>query len=56
MEIFGSPDNLKFHSCMTLFSAVSGKPDEFRVALEKYFDGEQDQKTFNALKTNTTIR
>jgi len=54
-EIFGSPDDLKFHSCMTLFSAVSGKPDEFSVALEKYFDGEQDQKTLNALKRSATI-
>ena len=41
-QIFGSPDNLKFRSCMVLFSSVSpATPDNavFRQALEKYFMG-----------------
>ncbi|HEX7601208.1 MAG TPA: DUF1810 domain-containing protein, partial [Polyangiaceae bacterium] len=46
--IFGSPDDLKFRSSMTLFAAA--RPDEpaFRDALEKYFGGEADRTT-NAL-------
>ena len=43
--IFGSPDDLKFRSCMTLFAHAA--PDEtlFRSALEKYFSGEEDPST-----------
>jgi uncharacterized protein (DUF1810 family) len=38
-DIFGSPDDLKFRSSMTLFARAA--PDEtlFRTALEKYYDG-----------------
>jgi uncharacterized protein (DUF1810 family) len=44
-DIFGSPDDLKFCSCMTLFAHAA--PDEtlFRAALEKYFHGEEDSAT-----------
>jgi uncharacterized protein (DUF1810 family) len=43
--IFGSPDDLKFHSSITLFAHAA--PDEplFRAALAKYFDGQDDQNT-----------
>jgi uncharacterized protein (DUF1810 family) len=44
-EIFGSPDNLKFRSCMTLFSLCASDPQMFRDALDKYFGGEVDQLT-----------
>ena len=37
-EIFGSPDDLKFRSSMTLFAAVAADPTPFREALETYFD------------------
>jgi uncharacterized protein (DUF1810 family) len=47
-EIFGSPDDLKFRSSMTLFDAVA--PDGIFVeALRKYFDGRPDEVTLNAL-------
>lgn len=43
-EIFGSPDDLKFCSSMTLFDLAS--PDDiFRAALAKYFSDETDQLT-----------
>ncbi len=44
-EIFGSPDDLKFHSSMTLFAQA--RPDEpvFREALDKYFGGVMDRGT-----------
>lgn len=46
-EIFGTPDDLKFHSSMTLFALVA--PDQtgdlFRQALAKYFAGALDPAT-----------
>jgi len=49
LQIFGSPDDLKFRSSMTLFAAVV--PDEplFRQALERYFGGEGDPRTLALL-------
>jgi uncharacterized protein (DUF1810 family) len=35
LEIFGSPDNLKFHSSMTSFGAVTSDP-KFAVAITKF--------------------
>jgi uncharacterized protein (DUF1810 family) len=47
-EIFGSPDDLKFCSSMTLFDLAS--PDDiFRAALAKYFRGEADPLTLQKL-------
>ncbi len=43
-EIFGYPDDLKFHSSMTLFASVEGE-GIFARALRKYFDGAMDQAT-----------
>jgi uncharacterized protein (DUF1810 family) len=48
-EILGYPDNLKFRSSMTLFSAVTDDNRPFRAALEKYFNGEPDAKTLARL-------
>jgi uncharacterized protein (DUF1810 family) len=49
-QIFGYPDNLKFHSSMSLFA--SGAPDEplFQQALQKYFGGELDPNTVALLR------
>ena len=47
-DIFGSPDDMKFRSCATLFAYVAGG-DVFQDALDKYFDGEQDQLTLRHL-------
>jgi uncharacterized protein (DUF1810 family) len=48
-EIFGPPDDLKFHSAMTLFARAA--PDEplFRQALAKYFAGSEDAATVEIL-------
>ena len=48
-DIFGSPDDLKFRSSMTLFDAVADDPTPFRMALEKYYGNEPDQKTLELL-------
>lgn len=43
-SIFPSPDDMKFHSCMTLFKCVSAQP-EFKEALDTFFDGREDDVT-----------
>jgi uncharacterized protein (DUF1810 family) len=49
-EIFGSPDDLKFRSSMTLFCEVADDPEPFRTALELYYDNEPDPKTLQFLE------
>jgi uncharacterized protein (DUF1810 family) len=48
-EIFGYPDDLKFHSSMTLFVAAAPKEMSFQHALGKYFDGRVDAATLARL-------
>jgi uncharacterized protein (DUF1810 family) len=50
-EIFGYPDDLKFHSSVTLFAEVEGPWQRvFHEALEKYFGGVEDQATLERLE------
>jgi uncharacterized protein (DUF1810 family) len=49
-RIFGSPDDLKFRSSMTLFAAVAPSEPLFRQALEKYYGGEPDPLTAARLR------
>ncbi|HEY2590917.1 MAG TPA: DUF1810 domain-containing protein [Steroidobacteraceae bacterium] len=54
-EIFGSPDDLKFRSCMTLFAAAGGSERAlFDAALRKYCGGVSDERTL-ALLTSPLI-
>ena len=48
-EIFGSPDDLKFHSSMTLFAAAAPQEPLFGEALHKYFAGRRDPLTLAKL-------
>jgi uncharacterized protein (DUF1810 family) len=44
--IFGSPDDLKFRSCMTLFSLAADDLDNpFRQALDRWCSGQPDEQT-----------
>lgn len=43
--IFGSPDDLKFHSSMTLFDRVAPEETVFQECLQKYFGGSADALT-----------
>lgn len=52
-DIFGAPDDMKFHSSMTLFSIVAPEAAEFSEALAKYF-GYPDAGTFDRLQEITT--
>jgi uncharacterized protein (DUF1810 family) len=47
--IFGSPDNMKFHSSMTLFAQAAPEEALFRDCLDKYFGGVPDQATLDLL-------
>jgi uncharacterized protein (DUF1810 family) len=49
-DIFGYPDDRKFHSSMTLFSRASADNQVFRDALTKYFGGVADPATLERLK------
>jgi uncharacterized protein (DUF1810 family) len=48
-EIFGYPDDLKFHSSITLFAKAAVENRVFLDALEKYFGGELDRATVERL-------
>lgn len=47
--IFGSPDDLKLRSSLTLFAAADPQEALFPRALAKYFAGEGDPKTLERL-------
>lgn len=49
-EIFGSPDDLKFRSSMTLFNEAAGEAEKnFQLALQHFFAGEPDRRTLELL-------
>jgi uncharacterized protein (DUF1810 family) len=48
-DIFGSPDDVKFRSSMTLFARAAGEGDVFDAALEKYFRGQPDGETLRRI-------
>jgi uncharacterized protein (DUF1810 family) len=49
-EIFGYPDDLKFHSSMTLFAEVGGPAETvFHEALKKYFGRKADRGTLERI-------
>ena len=49
LEILGSPDDLKFRSCMTLFMAARPDLPVWQAALDQYFGGEADAATVSLL-------
>jgi uncharacterized protein (DUF1810 family) len=48
-DIFGSPDDLKLHSSMTLFANVAVQNRSFTDMLGKYFHGGLDRATLERL-------
>jgi uncharacterized protein (DUF1810 family) len=50
LEILGSPDDLKFRSCLTLFAQAASDPDQglFEQALHQFYDG-PDPRTLQLL-------
>jgi uncharacterized protein (DUF1810 family) len=47
--IFGHPDDLKFHSSMTLFAQVDAADSLFQQALNQYFHGIRDDWTLSLM-------
>jgi uncharacterized protein (DUF1810 family) len=48
-DIFGSPDDMKFRSSMTLFDAVDGG-NLYRQAIDRFYGGDPDPATLAILK------
>jgi uncharacterized protein (DUF1810 family) len=48
-EICGYPDDMKFHSSMTLFAQAAGDGQVFKACLRKYFGGKGDPLTLAQL-------
>jgi uncharacterized protein (DUF1810 family) len=51
IDILGSPDDMKFRSCMTLFDAVS-KQEIFAEAIAAFYPDGKDRATLAILETN----
>ncbi|MCF4998888.1 DUF1810 family protein [Pseudomonas syringae] len=49
VQIFGHPDDLKFHSSITLFAQFSADGSPFHQALDRYFHGIPDEWTLQLL-------
>ena len=48
-QIFGYPDDMKLKSSMTLFAYAAAPHSVFIRILDKYFNGERDDKTLQLL-------
>lgn len=48
-EVFGSPDDMKLRSSMTLFDAVPATFPVFGQVLDKFYGGERDERTLQIL-------
>jgi uncharacterized protein (DUF1810 family) len=51
-QIFGTPDDLKLRSCMTLFANVKNTNLVFQKIIVKYFNGLPDELTLELLNRN----
>ena len=52
-EILGSPDDVKFRSCLTLFRAAACDESDrslFSEALNQFYDGKPDLRTLERLR------
>ena len=51
-NIFGYPDYLKVHSCVTLFEMVAKDEIVFKKIIDKFYNGKRDNNTINLLNNN----
>ena len=49
-DVMGWPDDMKLKSSMTLFLEADPQCEVFQKVLDKFFDGEKDQKTIKILE------
>ena len=52
LQIFGSPDDMKLKSCMTLFSSLPDALPVFQSVLNKFFNGHQDPQTLKIIQND----
>jgi uncharacterized protein (DUF1810 family) len=52
LKIFGSPDDQKLRSSMTLFSSLGNAGQVFQLVLNKFFDGKKDAITITLMDNN----
>lgn len=50
--VFGSPDDLKLRSCMTLFEKADPENPVFGKVLDRYYNGQRDQRTLEIVGLN----
>ena len=50
LQIFGSPDHLKLHSSLTLFTLAAGEGSVFEQLLQQFFSGKYDSNTLAILE------
>jgi len=48
-KIFGSPDDLKLKSSMTLFASLKETNPVFQKVLDKFFNGKRDERTIEII-------
>jgi uncharacterized protein (DUF1810 family) len=54
-DLLGSPDDLKFRSCVTLFRHAAGDADDealFGEAIDQFYQGKADPRTLQLLNEN----
>ena len=49
LQIFGMCDDIKFHSCLTLFCRVPAADPVFQAALDQVFSGQPDENSIQLL-------
>ena len=55
LKIMGYPDDMKLHSCMTLFAYISGNDSIFHKALDKFFAGQYDSGTMQIINKSANF-
>lgn len=48
-DLFGSPDDMKFRSCLTLFAEAAPEERLFADALDRFYGGERDERTLERI-------
>jgi uncharacterized protein (DUF1810 family) len=57
LDILGSPDDLKFRSCLTLFAEAASKDTDrtlFKQALDQFYGGKVDPRTMELLRLTSS--
>jgi len=57
LDILGSPDDLKFRSCLTLFAEATSKDTDrtlFKQALDQFYGGKADPRTTELLRSTSS--